>query len=67
MKYHKQNIHRKLVSADGRPQDLKIKRDLDLRFNKFEAYSIPTIKIVLGEIYSDVGLSKTPVATDMDR
>lgn len=67
MKYHKQNIHRKLVGADGRPQDLKIKRELDLRFNKFEAYSIPTIKKVLGEVYSDVGLTKTPVATDLER
>ena len=67
MKYHKQNIHRKLVSADGRPQDLKIKRELDMRFNKFEAYSIPIIKTILGEIYADVGLDKRPVATDLNR
>lgn len=67
MKYHKQNIHRKLVSADGRPQDLKVKLELDRRFNKFEAYSIPTIKQVLGEIYADVGLDKRPVATDLNR
>lgn len=67
MKYHKQNIHRRLVGEDGRPQDLKIKRELDLRFNKFEAYSIPDIKKILGEIYTDVGLDKTPVATDLSR
>lgn len=67
MKYHKQNIHRKLVGSDGRPQDLKIKLELDRRFNKYEAYSIPDIKKALGEIYTDVGLDKRPVATDLNR
>jgi hypothetical protein len=66
MKYHKQNIQRKLVSSSGLAQDVKIKQQLDLRLNKFEAYSIPTIKKVLGEVYVDVGLAKKPVATDLN-
>lgn len=65
MNYHKQNIHRKLVKEATIPQQVKIKRELDLRLNKFEAYSIPTIKRILGEIYQDVGLGKKPVATDL--
>ena len=65
MNYHKQNIHRKLVKEATLPQQVKIKRELDLRLNKFEAYSIPTIKRILGEIYQDVGLGKKPVATDL--
>lgn len=35
--------------------------------NKFEAYTIPTIRKALGEIYGDVGLDKRPVATDLNR
>lgn len=65
MKYHKQNIQRKLVSSSGLAQDVKIKQQLDARLKKFEAYSIPTIKKVLGEVYDDVGLAKKPVATDL--
>ena len=67
MKFHKQNIHRKLISVSGVQQDVKIKRELDHRLNKFEAYSIPTIKKILREVYSDVGLDKKPVATDLKR
>jgi hypothetical protein len=67
MKFHRQNIHRKLVSSDHRPQDLKIKREVDLRLNKFEKYTIPEIKKVLLDIYADVGLDKRPVATDLER
>ena len=65
MKYHKQNIHRQLVKESTLPQKVKIKRELDTRLNKFEAYTIPTIKKTLGEIYGDVGLGKTPKATDL--
>ena len=67
MKFHRQNIHRKLVNSDHRPQDLKIKREVDLRLNKFEKYTIPEIKKVLLDIYADVGLDKRPVATDLER
>ena len=65
MKYHKQNIHNRLIKEDGKKQDVKIKRELDRRFHKYEAYPIPTIKKVLAEVYSIVGLEKTPVATDL--
>ena len=65
MKFHRQNIHRQLVKESTLPQKVKIKRELDRRFNKFEAYTIPTIRKALGEIYGDVGLGKTPKATDL--
>ena len=66
MKYHKQNIHRRLVKESTLPQKVKIKRELDKRLNKFDAYTIPTIRNVLKEIYGDVGLGKTPKATDLN-
>ncbi len=65
MKFHRQNIHRQLVKESTLPQKVKIKRELDRRLNKFEAYTIPTIKKTLGEIYGDVGLGRTPKATDL--
>lgn len=65
MKFHRQNIHRQLVKESTLPQKVKIKRELDRRLNKFEAYTIPTIRKTLGEIYGDVGLGKTPKATDL--
>ena len=67
MKFHKQNIHRRLVKESLNPQDVKIKRELDRRFNKFEKYTIPTIKRILGEVYATVGLGMTPKATDLEK
>ena len=67
MKYHKQNIHNKMVGQSGTLQDVKIKKELDRRFSKYEAYSIPIVKSVLREVYSIVGLDKKPVATDLQK
>ena len=67
MKFHKQNIHKRLVKESLSPQDVKIKRELDRRFNKFEKYTIPTIKKILGEVYAAVGLGMTPKATDLEK
>ena len=33
----------------------------------FQAYSVPEIKRILGEIYSDVNLGKAPTTTDLER
>lgn len=67
MKYHKQNIHKRLVTEDGNRQEYKIKKELDKRLHKFEAYSIPEIRRVLDEVYTLVGLDKKPVATNLSR
>lgn len=67
MRYHKGNIHRKVVSLCGTAQDVKIKKELDSRLAKFQPYTVPEIKKVLGEIYEDVNLEKKAVATDLNR
>lgn len=46
---------------------VKIKKELDSRLAKFQPYTVPEIKKVLGEIYEDVNLEKKPVATDLNR
>ena len=67
MKYHKSNIRRKLTSLCGEAQEIKIKKELDRRIQKFTSYTIPQIKKILGEIYSDVNLNKKPMATDLNK
>lgn len=67
MKYHKANIHKKLVATSGKAQDVKIFDEVSRRLHKNEAYTIPDIKKVLKEIYDSVGLKKTPCATDLDK
>ena len=67
MKYHRSNIHKKVLATSGVAQDVKIKREIDRRLHKYVAYTIPEIKKTLAEIYSAVGLDKTPKATDLDR
>jgi len=67
MRYHKGNIHRKVVSLCGTAQDVKIKKELDNRLAKFQPFTVPEIKKVLGEVYEDVNLEKQPVATDLNR
>ncbi len=46
---------------------LKIKRELDRRLSKYQAYTVGDIRKVLGEVYQDCGFNKKPVATDLDR
>lgn len=67
MKFHKSNILRKVAALPGLAQEIKIKRELDRRFSKYQAYTLAEIKKTLGEIYEDVNLSKKPVATDLNR
>ena len=67
MKYHKSNIRRKLTSLCGEAQEIKIKKELDRRLQKFIPYTIPQIKKTLGEIYADVHLNKKPMATDLNK
>ena len=67
MKYRKSNVLRKLAEMPGPAQEVRIKRELDRRLSKFRSYTVPEIKKILGEVYEDVHLVKTPVATDLDR
>ncbi len=67
MKYHKSNIHKKLLSMSRTAQDIKIHNEISRRFQKHTAYPIPRIKQVLAEIYNTVGLAKSPRATDLER
>lgn len=67
MKYHKANIHKKLVATSGEAQDIKIFNEVSRRLHKNQAYAIPDIKKVLKEIYDSVGLKKAPCATDLDK
>ena len=56
-----------MVSLWGVHQDVKIKLELDKRLSKWQPYTIPEIKRVLAEVYADVNLQKSPVATDLNR
>lgn len=56
-----------MVSLGGVHQEVKIKRELDRRLSKWQPYTIPEIKRVLSEVYADVNLQKSPVATDLNR
>ncbi len=66
MKYHKQNIHRKLVSICTEPQMDKIRKELSRRLKQFTPYTAQEVKEILGEIYRDVGLERTPKATELE-
>ena len=66
MKYHKQNIHRKLVSICTEPQRDKIRKELSRRLKQFTPYTAHEVKKILGEIYYDVGLERTPKATELE-
>lgn len=66
MKYHKQNIHRKLVSICTEPQRDKIRKELSRRLKQFTPYTAPEVKKILGEIYHDVILERTPKATELE-
>ena len=66
MKYHKQNIHRKLVSICTEPQSDKIRKELSRRLKQFTPYTASEVKKILGEIYYDVGLERTPKATELE-
>ena len=44
MKYHKQNIHRKLVSICTEPQADKIRKELSRRLKQFTPYTAPEVK-----------------------
>lgn len=66
MKYHKQNIHRKLVGICTDPQREKIQRELAKRLKKFNPYTAAEVKQILGEIYTDVGLARTPKANELE-
>lgn len=67
MKFQKTNVLRKLASICDDAQGLKIKRELDRRLSKYQAYTVGDIRKVLGEVYQDCGFNKKPVATDLDR
>lgn len=67
MKFQKTNVLRKMASICDDAQGLKIKRELDRRLSKYQAYTVGEIKKVLGEVYMDCGFSKKPVATDLER
>ncbi len=67
MKFQKTNVLRKVASICDDAQGLKIKRELDRRLSKFQAYTVGEIRKVLGEVYQDCGFNKKPVATDLDR
>lgn len=67
LKYHKSNIHRKVVSTCGEAQSIKIKKELDRRLAKFHKYTVAEIQKTLGEIYEDVSLEEKPAATHLDR
>lgn len=66
-KYHKTNILREMARTCDSRQDVKIQEELKRRLNMFQAYSVPEIKRILGEIYSDVNLGKAPTTTDLER
>ena len=67
MKFQKTNILRKVASICDDAQGLKIKRELDRRLSKFQAYPVSVVKRVLGEVYQDCSFNKKPVTTDLDR
>lgn len=67
MKYHKSNIHKKVLATSGVAQDVKIKKEIDHRLHKYVAYTIPEIKKVLSDVYLTAGLEKAPRATDLER
>lgn len=67
MGYRKANVLRIAAGTIGPAQAVKIKKELDRRLSKYQLYTLAEIKIVLGEIYEDVGLEKKPVATDLRR
>ena len=67
MKFQKTNVLRKMASICDDAQGLKIKRELDRRLAKFQAYTVGEIRKVLGEVYQDCEYKKKPVATDLDR
>lgn len=39
----------------------------DRRLSKRQPYTVPELKKILGEVYSDVNLAKKPMATDLNR
>ena len=67
MKYNRSNIHRKIITMCGVQQEVKIKRELDRRLSKWQPYTVPELKKILGEVYSDVNLAKKPMATNLNR
>lgn len=67
MNYNRNNIRRKILPLMGEAQEIKIKRELDRRLQKFHPYTIPQIKKILGEVYADVNLKKAPLAKDLEK
>ena len=67
MKYQKTNILRKMASICDDAQGLKIKREIDRRLSKFQAYTVGEVRRVLGEVYQDCNFNKKPVTTDLGR
>ena len=67
MNYNRSNIRRKVLPLMGPAQEIKIKKELDRRLQKFHPYTVPQLKKILGDVYASVNLQKAPLAKDLEK